>query len=554
MYILNAFLLSFASVFLAEFGDKTQLTILLLTHKTNRHLLFLTGVISGFFLADILAVIAGQFLSFVLPATYVRIIAGIIFILFGIWSLRKRSGKAEDKKQMGNPFVTGLLFIFLGEFGDKTQIAIALLATKYNPFLVFFGSLCALALVSIITVYLSKLFLSKINKKILTIASGILFIVLGILFITLSLNKSNTQIQTSPSYALLSSSWKNYKNQFISNGRVIDTSQNGDTTSEGQSYALLRSVWMSDKPTFDSVWNFTEENMKRPNDNLFGWNWGKLKNNAYGFIANGGENTASDADSDIALALIIAANRWGEETYLQDAKNILHDFWIYDTDTADGKRYITGGNWAAGGDPLIIDPSYFAPYALRIFAKVDPTHDWNSLIDPGYALLLDSGKVGLDKTQAVGLPPDWLAINRETGVFSSANVPDSTSDYSFDAIRIPWKIGLDYLWNKDKRAYTYLTTLTYLSDMYIKDGKLASIYSHDGNIVDSSENPAMYGTSIGYFMFVKPDLARQIYEEKIIKLYTNNNAFNKNLPYYEQNWLWFGVALYNNFLTPLSGS
>ena len=37
--------------------------------------------------------------------------------------------------------------------------------------------------------------------------------------------------------------------------------------------------------------------------------------------------------------------------------------------------------------------------------------------------------------------------------------------------------------------------------------------------------------------------------EKIVRLYSNaNNEFDERLPYYEQNWLWFGSALYQKLL------
>src|SRR3989338_4521076 len=65
-------------------------------------------------------------------------------------------------------------------------------------------------------------------------------------------------------YTILSSSWEKYKNKFINfDGRIIDYSIGDVTTSEGQSYALLRSVWIDDKENFDLVWKWTKENLKR---------------------------------------------------------------------------------------------------------------------------------------------------------------------------------------------------------------------------------------------------------------------------------------------------
>lgn len=355
--------------------------------------------------------------------------------------------------------------------------------------------------------------------------------------------------RTFSSYTLLSSSWEKYKMQFIQkDGRVIDHSQHDITTSEGQSYAMLRAVWIDDKPTFDLVWKWTKTTLKRPKDNLFGWRWGK-ENNKYGFISNGGNNSASDADSDIALALILAANRWQQENYREDAKKILKDLWEKETAVANGKRYLIAGNWAQNQQELILNPSYFAPYAWRIFAQEDITHDWQSLIDPAYTLLEDVGKQPLDTNKGLGLPPDWVTVERKTGRLKAPSQKNLTTNYSYDAIRVPLRIGIDYAWNNDERARNYLQSFHYLSDVYRQSSKLDASYAHNGIVVQKGENPSMYATIIGAFMVTDPHLAKKIYEEKIVRVYSNaTNSFDKNLPYYEQNMLWFGAALYNKQL------
>lgn len=114
-------------------------------------------------------------------------------------------------------------------------------------------------------------------------------------------------------------------------------------------------------------------------------------------------------------------------------------------------------------------------------------------------------------------------------------------------MRIPWQIGVDYEWNKDPQAKQYLSSLGYLNDYYIKHKTLALSYHHDGTPVSTSENPAMYATSLSYFMVVHPVQAQEIYQDKVLSLYSNDmNAFQQNIPYFESNWLWFGAALYNH--------
>ncbi len=385
---------------------------------------------------------------------------------------------------------------------------------------------------------------------------GIIFLIISIALLAFTFYRTSShynQTEQFSGYTTLTSSWEKYKEKFInSDGRVIDYSQNSITTSEGQSYALLRAVWSDDKQTFDKVWNWTKADMKRPDDSLLTWRWGKRGDGTYGALENGGDNSASDADTDIALALVFAANRWNEKSYLVQAKMIIHDIWKKETATAYGKRYLVAGNWASDQQRIIVNPSYFAPYAWKIFAKVD-NNDWNSLVSPAYTLLDTSSKNKLDADHAVGLAPDWVAIDKKTGELSATNLQNLTTNYSYDAVRIPWRISLDYIWNKDPRAKAYLDSLSIIDKLYKKDGKLYAAYTHNGTPVQTYESPTAYGAGMGYFIVEKPEVAKEIYQDKILKLYSNDqNTFRDDIGYYEQNWLWFGAALYNNQIIPYS--
>lgn len=370
-----------------------------------------------------------------------------------------------------------------------------------------------------------------------------------VIFISSNVSKKN---QTFSPYTFLLSSWEKYKVEYINkDGRVIDHSLDSITTSEGQSYAMLRALWVGDKNTFDSVWNWTKNNLKRPSDNLFGWRWGQKSDGTYGFKDEADQNSASDADIDITLALILASRRWNDRSYLEPAKLILEDIWRLEVAEVNQKNYLTAGNWAENRNQLVINPSYFAPYAFKIFAQIDDDHDWESLIAPGYELLNRSSKENLDKDKSVGLPPDWISLDKSTEQIASVSgSPDLTTNYGYDAVRIPWRIALDYQWNKSQEALKYLkNSFSFLVNEYKDNKKLVGIYSHDGKVVRELENPVMYATAIGFLDQTNQSSSKKIYQEKILSLYSNDtDSFNSNLPYYEQNWLWFGAALYNKYL------
>jgi len=375
--------------------------------------------------------------------------------------------------------------------------------------------------------------------------------IIVVLFVLYKNSNYTKKQQTFSTYTVLASTWDKYKAQFINNdGRVVDNSQGGITTSEGQSYALLRAVWTGDNAEFDKVWTFTEQNLKRPDDNLFGWRWGKKPDGSYGFIGKGDQNSAADADTDIALALILASRRFHNDEYKSNAQKILTDMWRDETAVVNGKRYLIAGNWASNSQEIIVNPSYFAPYAWRVFAEVDSDHDWDSLVDPAYTLLNEVGQSPLDKGKGVGLPPDWVAIERIDGSLKASTISGLSTNYGFDAMRVPFRVALDWEWFHDLQAKDYLSkSYTFLVDDFKKRDKLSSTYAHDGSIVNDNESPSMYATSLGFFMLADPTDAKTIYQQKVIKLYSNDtNSFVNSVQYYDQNWLWFGAALYNHQL------
>ncbi|MFH0863401.1 MAG: TMEM165/GDT1 family protein [Candidatus Altiarchaeota archaeon] len=163
--MINDFPLTAAAVGLAELGDKTQIAILLMSSKTKQRLRMLLGVMLAFAVVDGLAVLAGSFLSMHLPMQLIRTASAAVFILFGLLMLREGKDKDEGTNEMKNPLVSGFTIIFLMELGDKTQIAAGLLATKYDPLMVFAGALTALMALSATAAYFGKMISERINRR-----------------------------------------------------------------------------------------------------------------------------------------------------------------------------------------------------------------------------------------------------------------------------------------------------------------------------------------------------------------------------------------------------
>lgn len=348
---------------------------------------------------------------------------------------------------------------------------------------------------------------------------------------------------------ILKRSWDSYKTHFIENGRVIDL-QEDITTSEGQSYALLRAVWLDDKQTFDEVLEWTNQHLKN-NDNLFAW---KLEKSQSGLDVIVDAGSASDADQDIALALLFAYKQWGNESYLLQAKDIIEAIWSYEIKELNGDYYLVPGPWAKNKEGVISNPSYLSPYIYRIFADVDKQHDWMSVVDTSYQVLEACSSSHLDKESTAFLAPEWCQITENGEAVPSQESGLTATEYSYNAFRTPWRLALDYQWNNEPRALAYLQRMEFMQDEWADNKKISAAYTHDGQVWENYESVASYATNLGLFFVIDPTEAEQLYEQKIkSKFYEDDTQSYWDDPknYYTQNWAWFGTALYANRLPNL---
>lgn len=79
----------FATVFLAELGDKTQLaTVLFTADKPASKLTVFAASASALVLACAIGVLAGNFVAKYVDPKHLQIVAGIGFIVIGAWTLK----------------------------------------------------------------------------------------------------------------------------------------------------------------------------------------------------------------------------------------------------------------------------------------------------------------------------------------------------------------------------------------------------------------------------------------------------------------------------------
>lgn len=348
---------------------------------------------------------------------------------------------------------------------------------------------------------------------------------------------------------VLNRSWNSYKKEFINtDGMVIDPSQPTVGTSEAQAYALLRAVWMNDKETFDNVYHWTEEHLKN-NNGLFAWRY-----MSEGDVTRRDDSSASDADENIALALLFASKQWNEIEYLRSGKALLGQIWEHEVAYYNNTHYLVAGEWAKGEKVLTINPSYLSPAHYRIFADADPLHPWKELVDSSYEAIEKCMNVSINNKKG-RLPPEWCSLNMTNGKYGTSLSPQPTDTfYGFNAFRVPWHLALDLKWSNEQHANKLLGKFDLLKKEWDNNARISATYTHEGEVWDNYESVAAYAGNIGIFMATDLKSADDIYQKKILEKFYENSEHSywddpKN--YYTQNWAWFGTALYKDALPNL---
>lgn len=326
----------------------------------------------------------------------------------------------------------------------------------------------------------------------------------------------------------LSALWSFYRQTYIRDGRVASLDEQGVTTSEGQGYAMLRAVWSNDRSTFEAVWRWTQQHLQVRNDKLFAWKW-------HGKVLS--LHTATDADTDIALALVLAARRFDNTEYERQALAILHSIWDLEILHLQSGSYVTAGNWSVHEDYPTIHVAYLAPYAYEVFASIDTRHDWRKIIESSYALLhwlYDDGRTVL--------PPEVVYLDREHGHFLLKHPRSGeAAAFGYDAFPLFWRVALDAQWFNRSEAALRKKMLNFFWSEWRTRGKFFDRYAVTGEPRSPLEGLPLYATVHALAALDHPELARRLAEIKLPVLHANALA-GKQTPYYLHNWLWFARA------------
>jgi len=178
---MEAFFVSMAVVALGEIGDKTQLLALVLAVRFRRPWPIIAGILVATLVNHTIAAAIGSWIRGMVPADVLKWLLALSFFAVAVWALKPDTvdDKAPAASHLGVFAVTTVAF-FLAEMGDKTQIATAILAARFDSLAaVVAGTTLGMLIADVPVVFAGKLAADRIPFKAVRIAAALVFAALG---------------------------------------------------------------------------------------------------------------------------------------------------------------------------------------------------------------------------------------------------------------------------------------------------------------------------------------------------------------------------------------
>ena len=183
---MQAFLLSFGIIFLAELGDKSQLMALTFAARYKAAtILIAIGIATA--VVHLVSVLLGAAVGVALPSRTISVIAGFAFLGFAAWTLRgdelddDAAARAEQSTR-SVLFTVGIAF-FLAELGDKTMLATVTLATEHGLVGTWIGSTLGMVAADALAIVIGQQLGARLSGRVIKIGAAVTFVVFGVLLI-----------------------------------------------------------------------------------------------------------------------------------------------------------------------------------------------------------------------------------------------------------------------------------------------------------------------------------------------------------------------------------
>lgn len=181
--MLEALLVSTLVVAVGELGDKTQLLTLVLAARYRKPWPIICGILVATLANHTVAAAMGQWVRDAVAPDILRWGLALSFFAVAAWALKPDQFDESDAPPVSdrNVFVVTVVAFFLAEIGDKTQIATAMLAAKFDHlFAVVAGTTLGMLLVDAPTAFLGDAAAKRIPFRAVRIAAAALFAGLGV--------------------------------------------------------------------------------------------------------------------------------------------------------------------------------------------------------------------------------------------------------------------------------------------------------------------------------------------------------------------------------------
>src|SRR4051794_11906704 len=183
---MDAFLLSFGVIFLAELGDKSQLMALAFAAR-YRPWLVLVAVTIATLIVHAGSVVLGRVFALALPTNLINVLAGIAFLVFAVWTLRGDELDESEADRGPRTGLSALLLVgttfFLAELGDKTMLATVTLATNEEPFATWLGSTAGMVAADALAIGIGAVLGARLPERAIKLFAAGSFVLFGLVLI-----------------------------------------------------------------------------------------------------------------------------------------------------------------------------------------------------------------------------------------------------------------------------------------------------------------------------------------------------------------------------------
>ncbi|KAK9366469.1 hypothetical protein V1509DRAFT_654641 [Lipomyces kononenkoae] len=223
----RSFAMSFMMIIFSEIGDKTFLIAAIMAMKHPRTTVF-SGAFASLVVMSVLSALLGHAVPQLIPKKYTSFLAAFLFVVFGVKLIREgfqmdksagveeemqevetelaakdfeaqsgslESGRAKPEKRgkfqgllnlfslfFSPVWIQTFVMTFLGEWGDRSQIATIAMAAGQDYMFVIVGVIVGHGLCTLAAVLGGKLLASKISLRTITLGGGAAFLLFAVIY------------------------------------------------------------------------------------------------------------------------------------------------------------------------------------------------------------------------------------------------------------------------------------------------------------------------------------------------------------------------------------